>query len=117
MAVESNHVVRTGECRQCGECCRRLGWLLVHADEHTIEWIRVRDPEIEVEPDTEVPGYYNVSIPYPCGHLVDLGGGRFSCDMHDTKPLLCKQYPAPSDELKPGCGYGFRSSCQSSSDN
>lgn len=84
-----------------------MGWLLVHADEDTAEWICARDPEIRVEPDADVKGYYHVSIPYPCKHLTDMGDGKLSCDLHDTKPTLCKRYPEPTDDLKPGCGYGF----------
>ncbi|MCE5197783.1 MAG: YkgJ family cysteine cluster protein [Armatimonadota bacterium] len=106
MAIDEE-ITRTGECRQCGECCRRLGWLLVHADDDTLEWLRARDTEIKVVPDEDVREYYWVSIPYPCTHLVDMGNGVFHCDMHDTKPEICKRYPEPTDDLKPGCGYRF----------
>jgi len=98
---------RVGECRQCGECCRKLGWLLVHADDDTAEWIAAHDPAIKVEPAADQVGYYYVSIPYPCRHLIEIGDGKFACDMHDAKPAMCKRYPGPDDELKEGCGYRF----------
>ncbi len=99
--------VRIGSCKQCGQCCMRLGWLLIHADENTVEWIRARASEIVIEPDADVQGYYHISLPYPCQHLKDIGDGKYSCDMHEDKPLLCKQYPSPTDDLKPGCGFSF----------
>lgn len=103
-------IQRTGECRQCGECCRNLGWLLVHADADTAEWIQARDPQIKIVPDEEVADYHWVTIPYLCVHLKEVGGGRYECDMHGSKPAQCKRYPESIDELKPGCGYAFRAS-------
>jgi len=102
-----SELICVGVCRQCGECCRRLGWLLVHADDETFEWIKARDPEIQIVPDIDVKEYYWLSVPYPCKHLVDMGGGKFTCDMHDRKPSLCVRYPEPTDDLKPGCGFSF----------
>lgn len=100
-------VIRVGSCNQCGQCCQRLGWLCVNADEETQEWIQAHDCEIKVVPDEDVKGYCWVSMPYKCRQMVDIGGGKFSCQMHDGKPLVCKQYPLPTDDLKPGCGYQF----------
>ena len=105
--VRGKTTERSGECLQCGQCCRRLGWLLIYAEEDTLEWIRARDSEIQIVPDDDVMDYYWISMPYPCQHLVELEDGRFSCDMHDHKPSICKRYPEPTDELKPGCGYHF----------
>ncbi|MCX6344673.1 MAG: hypothetical protein NT018_06330 [Armatimonadetes bacterium] len=102
-----SNTVRVGECRQCGECCRRLGWLCVNADDDTMQWIRARDPEILVVPDEAVEGYCWVSIPYLCTSLTDIGGGGFHCTLQESKPVQCKQYPESTDELKPGCGYHF----------
>lgn len=100
-------MIRTGDCRQCGQCCRRLGWLWVFAGDDTIEWMQAHDPEITIIPDEDAQGYYWVSVPYPCKQLIDIGDGKYSCAMHDKKPRLCKQYPESTDELKPGCGYRF----------
>lgn len=102
-----NDVVRIGSCKQCGQCCQHLGWLCVYADKDTQEWIQAHDSEIKVVPDKDVLDYCWVSIPYKCKQLVDMGNGKFKCKLQNEKPFVCRQYPEPTDELKPGCGYHF----------
>lgn len=99
--------IRAGSCRQCGQCCRKLGWLHVRADDETLDWVRAHDPDIKTEPDEDEPGFYWVMLPYPCKQLVDLGDGKYGCKLHDSKPEICKKYPELTDEIKPGCGYEF----------
>lgn len=102
-----NSPVRTGNCKQCGQCCQNFGWLIVYASEDTLEWMRARDPEIKIQPYEGIEDYYWVSIPYSCKQLEHVGDGKYHCKLHDSKPELCKQYPEHLDELKPGCGFEF----------
>jgi Fe-S-cluster containining protein len=108
--VLSQEVSRVGSCKQCGQCCQNLGWICIYADKDTLEWIRARDPEIQLVPYDSVEDCYLMAVPYPCKQLVDIGDGKYGCKLHETKPYLCKQYPESTDELKPGCGFNFTES-------
>lgn len=105
--VEAAGDVRTGSCKQCGQCCQTLGWLCIYATEDTLEWIRARDPGIQIVPHEDAEDFFWMAVPYPCKQLIEQDDGRYSCKLHNEKPYVCKQYPEPTDELKPGCGFRF----------
>ncbi len=89
---------RTGECNQCGECCRYGGYFQLR-NPGLLEWADARGFNV-----TEFPnGKARVLIPNICPHLTHDG-----CDLHGTsKPEVCREFPSRPEHLLPGCGFSF----------
>jgi len=101
-------LVRVGECKQCGRCCRRFGQFGVLTK--NLDWLHAHMTGIDVQQDPEDPAWHDVMLPIPCRQLWYNGRGRAECRLHlGNKPRLCRDYPLESqrDDLYPGCAFRF----------
>jgi hypothetical protein len=96
--------MRTGQCIECGACCRLLGFWVDLTIPDIIEWLAARG--VEIRGDMAV-------FEHPCPHLVMKfdgrgGKGKPACDLHgDDKPEVCKRFPEEPGQVLEGCGFGF----------
>ncbi len=89
---------RVGECKQCGQCCRCVGFVQWR-NPGLIEWLEARGLDYTEYPD----GTIRVLAPHVCPHLIDS-----KCDLHDgEKPDACRQFPTDPKHPLPGCGFSF----------
>ena len=114
--VENGDLVlykRTGECRQCGQCCCSnliTGERAIGSGEETKEGEEYPDLEGHsafLDGETWIWLKYTVSEktrPNGCDSLVD---GKCGC--HDDKPEACRYWPVHPDNVAwfPDCGYEF----------
>ncbi len=101
---------RTGECNQCGECCKVVNITAVrditlrqHGNmEELKRYLGYRG--IQVVGDDEEKNLLFYSINIPCSQL----GPDNECRVHDKpeKPLICHRYPWAKDDIKE-CSYSF----------
>jgi len=102
---------RTGECHQCGECCRTVNMTVVrdvtlrqHGNREELErYLGYRGIRVVGEDVTGNALFYEVDI--PCSQLTEDNG----CKVHDSpakKPLLCLKYPDAPNAIEQ-CGYAF----------
>jgi Fe-S-cluster containining protein len=97
-------MTRTGQCKQCGACCRLLGFWIPAPTTAELKFYEARGVKIMGDMAT---------IEHPCPHLVITfdgrgGRGKPACDFHgDAKPEVCKAFPVEAEHLLPGCGFGF----------
>ena len=103
-------LVRTGECHQCGECCKTVNMTVVrdvtlrqHGNREELErYLGYRGIRVVGEDVTGNALFYEVDI--PCSQLTEDNG----CKVHDSpaKPLLCLKYPDAPNAIEQ-CGYAF----------
>jgi len=101
---------RTGECHQCGECCRTVNMTVVrdvtlrqHGNREELErYLGYRGIRVVGEDVTGNALFYEVDI--PCSQLTEDNG----CKVHDSpaKPLLCLKYPDAPNAIEQCC-YAF----------
>ena len=105
-------LTRTGECNQCGECCKTLNITVVrditlnqHKSIKELElYLSYRGISLVGE-DIKRNQLFN-SINIPCQQL----GLKNECKVHEdlkTKPLLCQRYPIEYDNSE-DCSYQFQ---------
>lgn len=108
--MNENSLKRTGECHQCGECCRTVNMTVVrdvtlrqHGNREELElYLGYRGIRVVGEDVTGNALFYEVDI--PCSQLTEDNG----CKVHDSpaKPLLCLKYPDAPNAIEQ-CGYAF----------
>ena len=101
---------RSGECNQCGECCKSVHITAVRdlaLEQHgslkelslylSYRGIRVVGEDVE-------KNLLFYSLPIPCDKL----GPDNACGVHNTpeKPLLCHRYPMEPPDITE-CSYRF----------
>lgn len=101
---------RTGECNQCGECCKTVNITAVrdlalrqHGNMEELErYMSYRG--IQVVGSDEERNLIFYSIRNPCSQL----GPENECQVHGKpeKPLICHRYPRTPDDI-PECSYRF----------
>jgi len=101
---------RTGECHQCGECCKTVNMTMVrdvtlrqHGNREELElYLGYRGIRVVGEDVAGNALFYEVDI--PCSQLTEDNG----CKVHDSpaKPLLCLKYPDAPNAIEQ-CGYAF----------
>ena len=105
---------RSGECNQCGECCKAVNITVVRditLKQHknlrelklylSYRGIRVVGEDVEAN-----QLFYSINI--SCQKL----GAEGECKVHedvDAKPIICNIYPTEPDGIKE-CGYEFKPS-------
>lgn len=108
--MNENSLKRTGECHQCGECCRTVNMTVVrdvtlrqHGNREELElYLGYRGIRVVGEDVAGNALFYEVDI--PCSQLTEDNG----CKVHDSpaKPLLCLKYPDAPNAIEQ-CGYAF----------
>jgi len=90
---------RIGECKQCGKCCKLIGFWT----DNTIgfdEWVLARGCDVRYfENGTKAL----VSLENRCPNLDDDN----KCMKQADKPFVCSDYPTEPAHLLDGCGYSF----------
>jgi len=105
---------RTGECNQCGECCKTLNITAVrdvtlsqHRSIKELElYLSYRGVRLVGEDIERNQLLYSIDI--PCQQL----GSENECKVHhnsEAKPLLCHRYPIEPDDSEE-CSYQFQTS-------
>ena len=105
---------RTGECNQCGECCKTLNITAVrdvtlnqHRSIKELElYLSYRGIRLVGEDIDRNHLLYSIDI--PCQHL----GSENECKVlhnSEAKPLLCHRYPIEPDDREE-CSYQFQTS-------
>ncbi|MHA1481865.1 MAG: YkgJ family cysteine cluster protein [Candidatus Heimdallarchaeaceae archaeon] len=88
-----------GNCKMCGACCRQLVFEVPNLREQRIQLEYYKAHGCKIENNT-------IIVPMVCPHLTEDN----LCDIHEKKPLLCKQFKGKSGKRKfwipPGCTYG-----------
>jgi len=84
------------KCKRCGECCRYLRFRVegIGKDKDQLEYWNARGCTIEGDV---------IVIPFVCPHLKNN-----LCDIHETKPKLCKQFRGQKESnfyVPKNCGY------------
>ena len=123
MAIEIIHslksgnrklLIRTGECNQCGECCKAMNITVVrdvtlnqHRSIKELElYLSYRGVRLVGENIENNQLFYSIEI--PCQQL----GSDNECKVHlnsEAKPLLCYRYPIEPDDNEE-CSYKFEAS-------
>ena len=96
-------LIRTGECNQCGECCKTVNITAVrditlsqHRNIKELElYLSYRGIRLVGEDIARNQLLYSIDI--PCQQL----GSENECKVHcnsEAKPLLCHLYPIESDD-------------------
>ena len=109
-------LIPTGECNQCGECCKTLNVTVVrdvtlnqHKSIKELElYLSYRGIRIVGEDIKRNQLFYSINI--PCQQL----GPENACKVHENpeaKPLLCHRYPIEPDNGEE-CSYQFQRSTQ-----
>ncbi|MCH7500827.1 MAG: YkgJ family cysteine cluster protein [Nitrospinae bacterium] len=108
--MSENSLKRTGECHQCGECCKTVNMTVVrdvtlrqHGNREELElYLGYRGIRVVGEDVAGNALFYEVDI--PCSQLTENNG----CKVHDSpaKPLLCLKYPDAPNAIEQ-CGYAF----------
>ncbi len=103
-------LTRTGECVQCGECCKTVNITAVrdvtleqHRNRKELElYLSYRGIQVVGEDVENNLLFYSLRI--PCSQL----GPDNVCKVHNTpeKPLICYRYPWEKDDI-PECSYEF----------
>lgn len=84
------------KCHKCGSCCRYLEFALENKAIN-LEFYKVRGVTLH-----EYDDHIVVCVPHVCGHLrIDN-----TCDIHETKPEACKQWPQWYEGYPEPCIYG-----------
>ena len=107
-------LIRTGECNQCGECCKTVNITAVrditlsqHRNIKELElYLSYRGIRLVGENIARNQLLYSIDI--PCQQL----GSENECKVHrnsEAKPLLCHLYPIESDDSGE-CSYQFQPS-------
>jgi len=86
-----------GDCRRCGKCCTGLTFTLPGVASNRLfrEYYQAHGCRIEGN---------TLHVPLRCPHLTE----ENLCDIHDTKPLLCKTFRGKKQGkfyVDKGCGY------------
>lgn len=102
---------RTGECTECGECCKTVNItavrdiaLVQHGNlEELKRYLGYRGINVVGSDPGKNLLFYSMNI--PCSQLTPDN----RCRVHNTpeKPLICYRYPWEQDDIKE-CGYKFR---------
>lgn len=110
---QASMLKRTGECSQCGECCRTVNLTVVrgltleqHGSREELEkYLGFRGIKIAGEDAERNLLFYSIEI--PCSQL----GPENECLAHNSpeKPLICLKYPWFKDDIEE-CGYSFENS-------
>jgi uncharacterized protein len=101
-------LVRVGECRRCGDCCRDMAYLDIGNRPEVIEWLQARfSGKVEILPDRSTDDIVWISVPQVCEQLIENPDGTCACKLQENKPELCRVYPETPDSLPAGCGFRF----------
>ena len=106
--------MRTGDCNQCGECCKTLNITVVrdvtlsqHKNKKELElYLSYRGVTVVGENIEANQLFYSLNI--PCQQL----GVEGECKVHadsEAKPILCHRYPMEPDGTEE-CSYKFHQS-------
>lgn len=68
-------------CSQCGGCCKMMGFTIPNLQERREYVTYFKTHGCQVKDNV-------VIVPMRCPHLTEDN----KCDIHDKKPLLCKQF-------------------------
>lgn len=80
------------ECEQCGQCCNTYSfWLTNRSYDNDPKEIKRLIEYHCCEPMKNKRGQLGIKIPMTCIEL-RLIDGISSCDIHDHKPVVCKEY-------------------------
>lgn len=102
---------RKGECRMCGECCKkvRITTVLSHliSNHGSVDEARAYYSHRGIRLTQTAPSLDRalLEIDIPCRQLQPDN----SCGLHaapEAKPLICHKYPWFKDDVE-GCGYHF----------
>lgn len=107
-----NFVERTGECDQCGECCKTVNITVIrdetlrqHRSRKELElYLSYRGICVVGEDVERNQLFYAINI--PCQQL----GPENQCRVHkdpEAKPFLCHSYPMEPDGTEE-CSYEFQ---------
>lgn len=102
---------RTGECTECGECCKTVNITAIrdialaqHGNlEELKRYLSYRGINVVGSDPQKNLLFYSMNI--PCGQLTTDN----RCRVHNSpeKPLICYRYPWEKDDIEE-CGYKFR---------
>ena len=103
--------MRTGDCNQCGECCKTLNITVVrdvtlsqHKNKKELElYLSYRGIKVVGESVEANQLFYSLNV--PCRQL----GSENECKVHgnpEAKPILCQRYPMEPDGTEE-CSYEF----------
>ena len=105
---------KTGNCKQCGNCCRdfiidvQIASVTDFEFTDYLHWINCHK-----NVQASVKNFKDRSVEFKinnqCKYLEDNGDGTFSCTIQDKKPEICKRYPEEdyADEISRHCGFKF----------
>jgi hypothetical protein len=82
---------RVFDCRQCGDCCRGVGGILVTAAELTALAAFLGLSEAECRGRYLVDTAMGLQVAAPDGACIFLAGPR--CGVHPVKPRICREWP------------------------
>jgi uncharacterized protein len=103
------NTVRTGNCTQCGECCKNL---YLRINKKTIETVEEFKEAQERHPDEyrcfEPTHSSDVGLVFKCKNL----GEDDLCTDYENRPGLCRSYPTEDSatdgaKLPKDCGFAF----------
>lgn len=104
-------MTRTGECAQCGECCKTVNITAVRditlrqhrSLEELKRYLSYRGIRVVGSDEKNNLLFYSMDI--PCSQLTPDN----QCRVHDTpeQPLICYRFPWGKEDIKE-CSYQFR---------
>ena len=93
---------KKSKCLQCGSCCKDPVIKFAVTDD-IAEWLAGYGIVAYLNPDGVLES--GIQVNTTCKHLRFLRDRSTYCELGDSKPQICKDYPFPDTELKEGCGY------------
>ena len=79
-------------CERCGKCCNTYSFWMTNRsfDDDLLEIKRLIEYH-GCTPMKNKEGELGISIPMTCIHL-EMIDGKATCKIHDTRPVVCKEY-------------------------
>jgi len=79
-------------CERCGKCCNTYSFWMTNRsfDDDPLEIKRLIEYH-GCTPMKNKEGELGISIPMTCIHL-EMIDGKATCKIHDTRPVVCKEY-------------------------
>jgi hypothetical protein len=108
LKIKGQEPIRTGQCNQCGQCCRAFRvksegrWIQTKKDFESL--IKKKPEYSRLIPLDTSDGY----LEFTCSWLTNEG----ICKDHENRLSICKEYPATSrfytgNQLPDHCGYSI----------
>jgi len=91
---------RHGTCKMCGNCCHK-------SMSSPQMWSRMRQSELGENVRETTLADRTVVLEDACYQL----GEDNRCEIYDTRPEICRQFPRGPCDLIAGCGYYFLEFC------